>query len=272
MNEFLTRANNRSTYSALEQIFRSKGNYLILGYGYIGSQNDAMDKKLNDLFCVINEELVNNKNLFVEIHLGLLVDWSKVDKSYISSNLCYKKKFAIFYNVFKTQIDSKFKQLGEFNFEESVKRRIKVYGIPNFHAKYSLMVDNCDSFSPISGMMGSSNLTKAALFDRGRLELDLYMKGGESNELLNLFSKEVAEIREHNTGKKFASWSFDTNEFEVYESEEMKHYVESLEMLEHAREEMELEDHLANQYSDCSKRDKEALLESDRNQEISYGD
>ncbi|WP_305815382.1 hypothetical protein [Photobacterium leiognathi] len=235
-----------------------------------------MDDALKELMNTINQKLLKNKELHVEIHLGLLVDWKRVDTEFFNKKLKYHEKYNLFFDVFKTQIDKTFNQLGNFPFDENVTDRIDIYGIPNFHAKYSLMIESFNNFKPISGIMGSSNLTKGALWGKGRLELDLYMTGGEENELLCSFAKEVDQIREFNTGKKFASWSFKDKEFEVYESEEMKHYLEVVEetreIFGEARREWELEELVKNQYFLSSSEDREALLESDRDQEISYGD
>ena len=293
MNKFLTNNEDGSMYSVINEIINSQGNLLILGYGYIGNENTdkkgnpvKIKPKLKELFDNINKLLKVNVELRIEIHVGLFVSYDDFSLAYKSSFSSMSKdmKREHFFELYKKQIDTKFKlnQLAQFDFSDEVKDRIFLYGIPNFHAKYCLMVDYYNTFTPIAGVMGSSNLSASALSDKQRLELDLYMSGSEDNELLYSFSKKIKSIRDKNVCGKFASWSFDRKEVDIYNSEEMKDFITreaetferwvvEIEQEADKQDKLDLENNFEeNLYISSSSSEKIELNQSDLDQEIIY--
>jgi len=259
MIQFLTKYKDFNTSDAIKRVIESDGNFLILAYGYITPTENSL---LLTYFEKLNTKLNESPNLEVEIHVGLLFNWNKKHKS---RNRDERANF--FISDHKDEVERKLKEFNNFNFSPSVKDRVKVFGIPNLHAKFCLNVINKSNFEGVSGAMGSSNLTNVARFDWGRTELDLYMDNGSKNEILQSFTLEIKELYEENKNQKFATYCLKENKVTFHESEA---YMKELYAIAEAEDEYMREESFRTMYLGEDEEDRIARFESDRELGIYY--
>lgn len=259
MFEFLTKYRDFNTSDAIKKVIESQGKFLILGYGYITPKQDSL---LLEYFKILNRKMLEELDLEVEIHVGLLFNW---DTDYKSRS--EEERRESFISDHQAQVTKKLKEFDNFNFDEAVKERIKIYGIPHMHAKFCLNVTDKIEFEGVSGAMGSSNLTNVALFDWDRTELDLFMGGNPECEVLKSFSSAIRQLYEENKNQKYASYCLQSQTISFHESQA---YIREMDAMHDAQKEYEREEGFLSMYPDYYGDERVAIFESDRDLEVCY--
>jgi hypothetical protein len=168
-----------SPLDALKQVVNSKGNHLIMAYGYITSSQTIVS-----IFAEVFEFLKSCADNKVSIFVGVM--FVSGEKGSLD------EKISELDRVFESLLPEKL-------YEDGLSDRISVFGIKNFHPKFSIMLNESDEeeTTPVSALTGSSNLSYSALSSANRFELDILMIADQKfNTLLNSFSKTVLKMLE----------------------------------------------------------------------------
>ncbi|MFT5298092.1 MAG: hypothetical protein ACI9YH_004139 [Colwellia sp.] len=161
---------------ALNNVIEADGNHLVMAYGYIYSSeviDDIFDTKIINFL----KKSDNNK---VSIFVGLF----KKDKAEKLEEL--KRLEEHFENM-----------LPKIWYEQGLSQKVSVFGIKNFHPKFSIMYNSTggDQKAPVAALMGSSNMSYSAIGSKSRFELDILMlQEKEENQLLNSLSSTALKM------------------------------------------------------------------------------
>lgn len=230
-------------FEALCSLLEAKGNLLLLGYGYISSSN-----LVTQYFERIIGWLQVSNSRQVEIYVGLIPDPSKDFKISIDEQV--EKVTRHFQKILKEDL-----------YRTGVTDRIFVSAIIGFHCKFALVCNssNDQNITPISGLFGSTNLSKSALESESRFELDLLIT--EENPLLEKFSASVCEL---------INEAMDSSEITTV-GDGIRNRIFVCPALQEAESYL-IEDEIFNRHEyrdqEIGEDDRQALIESDRNQEI----
>ena len=259
MIRFLSKYSDLNAHDAIKKVVESEGDFLILGFGYV---TPGQNGKINQYLEFLNDQLLKNRRLKVEIHVGLMFNWNEHYK-----NTPINERKEKFLELHKTEVNDTLTPFKNLRLSNAVVNRVKILGIPNFHAKFCLRTTCQQKFIGVSGTMGSSNLTNAALFSEDRSELDIYLSGGQENEVLQDFSLCIKKLHDQNTNQKFASYCLGERKVLFHESEE---YLKQQLAIGEASDEHMREESYLSMYADSYDEEREALFESDLDQDIYY--
>ncbi len=235
MNRFITNINDGFNFSsALIDMIQKDGDHLILAYGYI-TNADAV----KDIFKEVDKFLTKSKRNRVSVYVGVLGG----------------RGAAI--DTVNLRLDD---LITESFLNKSMSNKFNIYGIENFHAKFGVMLRRN---IPMSGLMGSSNLSNPALNNNNRCELDLYMEGGKENNLLIDFWEVNVAVLKDLPRERFRLLQLNVNrEIEILKVDDILNSIKKE------------EGYLRKIYSDSASSIEEgfALYESDRDQGVFYED
>lgn len=228
---------------ALESLLTIEGDVLFLGYGYIGGRATPVK-----YFERIVKWLAASDKRSVHIYVGILPDPKLAQSIAISKRV--KEVSADFQILLKDKI-----------YAEAPTDRIWVSAVVGMHCKFALCcsTDACQQLVPLAGIFGSSNLTQSALISTRRLELDLFIVG--TDPLLQQFTAAIMEIIDEAEQLEIPSLGHGIRE-RIYYAPAL------LEAEDDAKAEALREiTHYWNQ--GMSRAEREARMESDKQQEIS---
>lgn len=164
-----------TTLDALRSVIASGGNRLILAYGYVTSAEIVVNV-IEDVIAW----LADDSSRVLELYIGCL--WKAGDGKQKQERI----------NGVRQSLDTLFP---ERLYERNVGSQIQVHVIPNFHAKFCLMLNgHDDSGIPIQAIIGSSNLSAPALADKSRIELDLHLSRESDLDLLESMRTSVFKM------------------------------------------------------------------------------
>lgn len=167
---------DKSAIEAIDEVINSDGNHLIMAYGYI-YESEVVKSVFQKIISFLEKSEQNRVSIFI----GLFFDKKQPDG--LSNKIL--------------DLDEMFKiLLPDSLFSRGVSERIAVYGIKEFHAKFSIMYRKSkEGRLPVAALTGSSNLTFSALKNDDRFELDVLMLNTElRNPLIESFSNTIIKM------------------------------------------------------------------------------
>lgn len=247
----------QETHAALNFLLDiKKGDVLIFGYGYIGAKGAPVE-----YFKEILEWLAKSDTRSVEIYVGILKDPS-INKAEFDKEM--------------QKVTSDFKALlKDDSYAMGCTDRIRVAAIAGMHCKFAICCATAadQKLVPLAGIFGSSNLSEPALTSTNRLELDLYI--GEHDPLMKQFTAAIEEILDEADKLELFDLGYDVRKRtydDPAEREAKANEAAMEEALRGAAEDARKKDmgEITRYWNQgMSRVDREALMDSDEQQEIS---